>query len=85
MMARLIRLRGGSRSIETPITLTAFQTLVGGFIEFVELESGDLMVVNEEINSRPSEFSHFSNPAATVIAGQPVLGDVVICNPSEIA
>jgi hypothetical protein len=84
-MARLIRYNGKTEQVEVPLTLTAFQIHVGGSIEFIELESGDLLVVNEEINRRAQDFAHFSNPAATVIAGLPVLGDVVICSPSEVA
>lgn len=85
-MARLIRYQGRTERIETvPITLTAFQVHVGGFIDFIELQSGDLLVVNEEINRRAADFVHFSNPTATVIAGIPVLGDVVLCSPSEVA
>lgn len=72
--------RGIERHIETPLTLTQLQLLVGGFIRFVELTSGDLMVVNEAAES----FAPF-NPTASIIANRTICGDAVLCCPSEIA
>lgn len=72
--------RNIERGIETPLTLTHLQLLVGGFIQFVELTSGDLMVVNE---AAPL-FAPF-NPTASIIASQTICGDVVLCSPGEIA
>lgn len=68
------------RGIETPLTLTKLQTLVGGFIHFVELSSGDLMVVNEAA----AQFAPL-NPTATIIARRETHGDVVVCSPKDIA
>jgi len=64
---------------ELPLTLAALQILVGGFIEFVELRSGDWLVVNEASHLAPL------NTSATALAGIPVYGDVVLCEPSDIA
>jgi hypothetical protein len=79
-MARLIPHHGEVRDVATPLTLTDLQIYVGGFILFIELSSGDLLIVNESAE-------HFTpmNKTATTIAGQPVYGDVVLCESGEIA
>lgn len=71
------------RNIPTPLTLTAMQILVGGFIKFVELTSGDWMVVNEA----SFEGTMFLNPTASQLAGHagPIYGDAILCDPKEIA
>jgi hypothetical protein len=68
--------------IKTPLTLTALQIFVGGFIRFVELSSGDLMVVNEA----SADGIGFYNPTASQLAGNagPIYGDAVLCTPEEI-
>lgn len=68
------------RDIKTPLTLTAMQIFVGGFIHFLELPSGDLMVVNEA--SRGG--NGYYNKAASQIAGMPVHGDAILCSPEDI-
>ena len=75
------------RNIETPLTLTALQILVGGFIRFVELSSGDWMVINEASLEGTLEGTSFLNPTASQLAGKsgPIYGDAVICDPKEIA
>jgi hypothetical protein len=64
-----------------PFTLTALQTLVGGFIRFVVLPSGDTMVINEASLDQLG----FLNKTASRLAGQNIYGDVVVCEPHEIA
>jgi hypothetical protein len=64
-----------------PLSLTALQTLVGGFIRFVDLQSGDVMVINEASLDRLG----FYNKTASTVAGQSIYGDVVVCEPQEIA
>lgn len=68
--------------IPTPLTLTAMQRFVGGFIKFIELSCGDLMVVNEAAIAETSAL----NVDATKLAGKsgPVYGTVIFCEPSEI-
>lgn len=79
-MATYFPLQGKSEKVEGPLTLTALQTRVKGFISFVELTSGDYLVINE------SQCSYVPvNDAATAVAGYPVRGDVVLCTPEEIA
>jgi len=70
------------RNIKTPLTLTALQLFVGGLIRFVELSSGDVMVVNEAYLDGLA----FYNPAASQLAGKagPIYGDAVLCESSEI-
>ncbi len=80
-MADYIPVNGAIRKdVKTPLTLTALQTFVGGFIRFVELSSGDLMVVNEA----SVDGLGFLNPNASSLAGYPVYGSVVMCIPEEI-
>jgi hypothetical protein len=69
------------RAVETPLTLTQLQLFVGGFVSFIDLLNGDMLVINEA--SRDHIGIH--NPTASSILGKPVFGDVVLCSPSEIA
>jgi len=64
----------------TPLTLTELQGYVGGFIRFIELSCGDVMVVNE---AGPA-FAPV-NHTASGLACQTIHGDVVLCSPEEIA
>jgi len=70
------------RNIQTPLTLTQLQTLVAGFVRFIELDDGDIIVINE---ASPGEAPF--NSLASSIAGKagPIYGDVVHCKSSEIA
>lgn len=67
-------------NVLTPLTLTALQTFTGGFIKFVDLPSGDILVINES----SSDFAPINNTASS-IAGRSIFGDVVRCVSSEIA
>jgi hypothetical protein len=69
------------REVETPLTLTQLQLFVGGFIHFVTLLNGDILVTNEA--SRDHVGIH--NPTASTLLGKPVFGDVVLCSSEEIA
>lgn len=82
-MATVLRASGAALAglIEAPLTLTSLQTTVGGFIRFLELETGDLMVVNEASLDRVGVY----NATASSLARQPVFGDAVLCLSSEIA
>jgi hypothetical protein len=66
---------------DKPLTLTQLQLFVGGFVKFVDLMTGDVMVINEA--SLDNLGPH--NPTASSLAGRPIFGDVVLCTPSEIA
>lgn len=71
------------RNVPTPLTLTQLQLFVGGFIRFVELMNGDLLVINEA--SLDGLAQH--NPTASSLAGKagPIFGDAVLCSQQEIA
>lgn len=69
------------KNVPTPLTLTQLQSFVAGFIQYVELSSGDYLIVNEAWLNGLAPI----NLNATALVGRPVYGDVVICSPSEIA
>lgn len=50
-MATFFPQKGPAQQIETPLTLTKLQTLVKGFIKFIDMPTGDVLVVKA---SRPS-------------------------------
>lgn len=82
-MAQHITVNGTiHQDIYTPLTLTALQIFVGGFIHFIELSSGDLMIVNEASRDGLG----FHNPTASQLAGKagPIFGDAILCSPQEI-
>ena len=64
-----------------PLTLTTLQVHVGGFIAFVDLPSGDMLVINEASVDQLAPL----NVTASSLAGQSIYGDVVLCTPGEIA
>lgn len=78
-MANFIAVGEYPKVVPGPLTLAALQIYVQGFIAFVELKSGDLMVTNEMSNLASY------NKTASSIAGFEVFGDVVICSSSEVA
>lgn len=71
------------RGIDTPLTLTALQTYVNGFVYFIELPTGDWLVVNEKSRDNIGPY----NPHASSIAGKagPIYGDAVLIDPKELA
>lgn len=82
-MADHIRAHGPiQRGIAVPLTLTALQTLVGGFIYFVELRSGDLLVINE---ASRDQIGLYNESATAFAGGSLIFGDAVLCTPGEIA
>ena len=60
--------------------LTELQPIVGGYIEIVNVKDDCLMVVNEEGRLIGLPF----NVRATEIAGQVIVGDVLVCKKGEI-
>lgn len=79
-MATFFPLNGSARQLPTPLTLTTLQTCVGGFIRFIDLPSGDIMVVNEASPDLAE-----LNETASSLANRDVFGDVVLCEPEELA
>lgn len=78
-MATFMPHDGKAVQVTKPLTLGTLQAYVQGFIRFIDLTSGDILVVNE--NTPP----HIPvNTSATAIAGFEVRGDAVLCSPEEI-
>ena len=80
-MASLIPATRPQSTVEAPLTLTQLQIHVGGFIRFIDLMGGDMLVINEA--SLDNIGLH--NPTASALAGHPIFGDVILCSPTEIA
>lgn len=80
-MPKFIPHDGPMREIAGPLTLTALQGYVGGFIEFRDLLNDDIMVTHEEPSNLPV------NGTASVLAGRrgPIHGHAVLCSPEDIA
>lgn len=79
-MANYIAQNSTTRQVPTPLTLTGLQNYVGGFVKFIDLPSGDLMVINEASPLFPA-----LNEAASKIAGRTINGHVVVCAQEDIA
>lgn len=87
-MAKWIKTNGETIEVNpkngTDYSLEELQGFVGGYIEIIEINigfaKGKLMVVNEEgkIDGLPL------NTMATLIAGQAIVGNVLVCKPGEV-
>ena len=83
-MARIIKTDGTEKNVEprngSDFSLSEMQRIVGGFIECVTLANGQLMVVNEEgvILEMPY------NTKASELYGQPIVGNVLVCDSNQI-
>lgn len=69
----------------TPVNGTNFQLeelkeIVGGWIEIVRCPDDWIMVVNEEGQLLNLPY----NPIASLIAGQPIVGDVLWCPSNQV-
>jgi hypothetical protein len=60
-------------------TLKKLQEIVGGYVEFIYLKE-KVLVVNEE----GLLFGLPRNNQATEIAGQPIVGDAILCGINEL-
>jgi len=79
-MATLIKV-DGSREEDVDIsTLKKQQKLVGGYIEYVNLHNGQMLIVNEEGLLMHLEYNY----EASELYGHPIVGDVVLCNLNEV-
>ena len=83
-MTRIIK-TNGNEVITSPkngsnFSLGEMQKIVGGWIEVVTLRNGQLMVVNEEGKMIGLPY----NQAASILCGQPVVGDVLVCDSEQI-
>lgn len=77
-MTLKIKANGGVTEVSAK-TLQEKQNHVGGYIEPIYLKEGSVMYVNEEglLHNLPS------NPLASIIAGKPIVGDVIITKIEE--
>lgn len=84
MGAKIIKTTGKERNIKpangTDFTLWELQEAVGGYVEFIHLEDHRTMVVDEDgrIKGKPV------NLAATKLCGRTIVGDVLVCDKSQI-
>lgn len=82
-MAMLIKSDGSTESVallQGGAQLNQLQTIVGGYIEHVQLHNSDDMWVNEE--GHRLNLPH--NALASEIAKAPIVGDVVVTYPGEV-
>jgi hypothetical protein len=68
-------------NIDSPLELADLQARVGGFVGFIDIPSGDTIVVADDISSLPLNYT------ATALAGNGIIiyGHAVLCGPKEIA
>jgi hypothetical protein len=79
-MASLITANGFANEVTSPLELHELQILVGGYIKYVNLTEGRVLVVQELAFKY-----HPVNETATKLAGKTIHGDVVLCSGSELA
>ncbi len=77
-MATLIPTDGPlEHNLQCPISLQSFQKYLGGFVDFLELDKGHLLlVVNEKGGDK--------NTTASAFAGMDIFGPAILCEPSDI-
>ena len=64
----------------TDFSLEELKGFVGGYIEIVHIGRGQIMVVNEEGKLLGLPF----NDIATLRCLEPIVGDVLVCDESEV-
>lgn len=83
-MANHIKADGTETEVKVPrkkgFNLTEIQGFVGGYFELVHLGGGRIMAINEEAHIH----GHPYNGKASRLAGQQILGDVLVCNDGDI-
>ena len=91
-MAKIIKTSGVTIEVSprngTDFQLDELQEFVGGYIEIVYLDNGQMMVVNEEGKLEGLPY----NPLATMIvaskckylSGDIIVGDVLVCDGNQV-
>jgi|TARA_R100000935_G_scaffold10727_2_gene21420 hypothetical protein len=79
-MAKLLQADGITRVGADVSTLESMQKLVGGYIEMVHLNDGQVLVCNEEGLLYGLPF----NINASELAGLQIVGDAILCDRNEI-
>tara|TARA_Y100000592_G_C5481421_1_gene325793 strand:+ start:5029 stop:5274 length:246 start_codon:yes stop_codon:yes gene_type:complete len=67
-------------AIDKENSLKQMQDAVGGYIELVRLTDDDIMIVNEE----GLIFGLPVNEYASKLAGQTIVGNVLMCKPKDL-
>ena len=78
-MAKVIQVDGVTYEIKKP-TLEKLQEIVGGYIEDLRLPNGKHMIVNEDGRLE----GLMMNPHASILYGNPIVGNVIICSKGEL-
>lgn len=78
-MAMLLKVNGECSRFRD-LSLTSMQTAVGGWIEFVPLRNGKLLVVNDE----GIYAGLLPNRVVAERYGLAIVGDVILVSPSEL-
>jgi hypothetical protein len=81
-MAQLLCPDGSTKTINGPLTLENMQLLVGGYVEFVRISTGELLVIDEEglLKEKP-----LNEQATALYRGTPprhmgvIVGDAIRC------
>ena len=75
----VLKTDGTRQAITEPLTLATMQRLVGGYIELVTLDRRPDRRVALLVNEDGCRAELRRNPEATVLAGQPIVGDAILC------
>ena len=78
-MARIIKVDGTSEEIEN-MSFADMQAAVGGYVAVINLPKGKILVVDEDGLPKQKPI----NVTASTIAGQMIVGDVVLANQGDI-
>lgn len=91
-MAQIINTDGTTQTVEpkngTDFKLEELQEIVGGYIEIVDLNNGQILVINEEgklnnleVNSPATSIAH---QAGAIYAWDCIVGNVLLCNSNQV-
>ena len=90
-MAQLIKQNGEITEIcpsnGSDFQLEELQEYVGGYIDIVNLDNGNIMVVNDdgkftcELNDKATDMAHYNH---AIFADDYISGDVVVCKDQEV-
>lgn len=89
-MAKIYKANGEVLDIEpkngTDFQLEELQAIVGGFIQIIEINDTEIMVMNEEgkLETLPLNEKATAIYQSEVYAGDIIVGDVLICKTEEV-
>jgi len=79
-MATLLKSDGSKQEGVNVSTLKSMQDMVGGYIEFIYLPTGQMLIVDEEGRLK----NYPLNKQASELCGQLIVGDVILADYSEV-